>query len=51
MKMAKIAKSDKPSKTPSSPDKPVKTVKKEAIELTADELKRISGGALSRKNG
>jgi bacteriocin-like protein len=50
-----MAKSDKPntrSKPISSPDELVKTdIKEGKIELTDDELKKVSGGALFMKNG
>jgi bacteriocin-like protein len=44
MNMAKSDKPSKPGKPGSSPDKLVKTGKKASIELTEDELKKVSGG-------
>ncbi|HXP78095.1 MAG TPA: bacteriocin [Stellaceae bacterium] len=42
--MSKIEKGGKKSKPASSPDKLVKTGKKGGVELSEDEMKKISGG-------
>jgi bacteriocin-like protein len=49
--MAKSDKPSKPGKPGSSPDKLVKTGKKVSIELTEDELKKVSGGVVFLKGG
>jgi hypothetical protein len=48
--MTKAQKSRK-SKKSSSPDKLVKTGKKGEVELTEDELKRVSGGGAIKFSG
>jgi bacteriocin-like protein len=50
-----MAKRNQPStatqgNTTSSPDKPSKTSKNDTVELTEDELKKVSGGNLTAGN-